>query len=99
MTYGAMSKKPLQVAAGSLIFKNLHFHGFWISQWSSKHPGKRLEMVDEILEKMRDKKFENLPYETVPWTDSTKLPSLLDAVERGISGFSGKKYIFVMDDL
>ncbi|KNG49589.1 nad(P)-binding protein [Stemphylium lycopersici] len=29
VTYGAMSKQPLTIPASMLIFKDIHFHGFW----------------------------------------------------------------------
>ncbi len=33
VTYGAMSLQPLHVPNGLLIFKNLHFTGFWVNKW------------------------------------------------------------------
>ena len=33
VTIGAMSLKPLTVPNGLLIFKNLHFTGFWVNKW------------------------------------------------------------------
>ncbi len=33
VTYGAMSLKPLTLPNGLLIFKNLHFTGFWVNKW------------------------------------------------------------------
>jgi len=33
VTYGAMSLHPLRIPNGLLIFKNLHFCGFWINKW------------------------------------------------------------------
>ena len=33
VTYGAMSLQPLRIPNGLLIFKNLHFCGFWINKW------------------------------------------------------------------
>ncbi|XP_030638624.1 enoyl-[acyl-carrier-protein] reductase, mitochondrial [Chanos chanos] len=37
VTYGGMAKKPLQVPAKSLIFKNITFQGFWMTQWKRQH--------------------------------------------------------------
>lgn len=33
VTYGAMSKQPFNLSAGSLIFKDHKFVGFWVSRW------------------------------------------------------------------
>jgi trans-2-enoyl-CoA reductase len=33
VTYGAMSYQPLRIPNGLLIFKNLHFCGFWVNKW------------------------------------------------------------------
>jgi len=36
ITYGAMSKMPLKVPNGMLIFNNLAFRGFWLTAWAKK---------------------------------------------------------------
>jgi trans-2-enoyl-CoA reductase len=33
VTYGAMGRQPLRLPNGLLIFKNISFHGFWVSKW------------------------------------------------------------------
>lgn len=33
VTYGAMSRQPLRMPNGLLIFKDLAFRGFWVSRW------------------------------------------------------------------
>ncbi|HEY5895121.1 MAG TPA: 2-enoyl thioester reductase domain-containing protein [Chthoniobacterales bacterium] len=33
VTYGAMSRKPVRVSNGALIFKNVAIRGFWITTW------------------------------------------------------------------
>jgi trans-2-enoyl-CoA reductase len=33
VTFGAMSLQPLRLPNGLLIFKNLHFTGFWVNKW------------------------------------------------------------------
>lgn len=37
VTYGAMSKQPVQLPTGLLIFKNISFDGFWVSKWSEQN--------------------------------------------------------------
>ena len=33
VTYGAMSKEALKIPNGFLIFRDLHFRGFWLTRW------------------------------------------------------------------
>lgn len=37
ISYGAMSKKGIMVNFTSLAFRQISFHGFWISQWLKEH--------------------------------------------------------------
>lgn len=36
VTYGAMSKKPLTIPTGMIIFNDIKFCGYWISKWYQK---------------------------------------------------------------
>jgi len=36
VTYGAMGRQPLKIPNGLLIFRNLHFCGFWLNRWKDK---------------------------------------------------------------
>ena len=38
VTYGAMSRQPLRIPNGLLIFQDLRWRGFWISQWYRTAP-------------------------------------------------------------
>jgi mitochondrial enoyl-[acyl-carrier protein] reductase / trans-2-enoyl-CoA reductase len=38
VTYGAMSRQPLKIPNGLLIFKNLHLHGFWLTRFYQSAP-------------------------------------------------------------
>ena len=33
VTYGAMSKEALKIPNGFLVFRDLHFRGFWLTRW------------------------------------------------------------------
>eukprot|EP00835_Amoeboradix_gromovi_P000407 NODE_14_length_42432_cov_0.433799.p12 type:complete len:344 gc:universal NODE_14_length_42432_cov_0.433799:9477-10508(+) len=49
VTYGAMSKQPVSLPVGLLIFKNISFKGFWMTQWSSNHSyDEKRAMIEEI---------------------------------------------------
>ncbi|KAI9859217.1 MAG: mitochondrial 2-enoyl thioester reductase, partial [Pleopsidium flavum] len=59
VTYGAMSKNPLQIPAGMLIFKNLVYAGFWVSKWSDANPEEKKRTVEEVLQLTREGKFKD----------------------------------------
>jgi mitochondrial enoyl-[acyl-carrier protein] reductase / trans-2-enoyl-CoA reductase len=51
VTYGAMSLQPLRIPNGLLIFKNLHFCGFWINKWYDQAtPQQRTETFTTLFE-------------------------------------------------
>ena len=50
VTIGAMSLQPLRLPNGLLIFKNLHFTGFWVNKWYEKaSPAERAQTFDHIF--------------------------------------------------
>jgi mitochondrial enoyl-[acyl-carrier protein] reductase / trans-2-enoyl-CoA reductase len=81
VTYGAMSRKPLTIPASLLIFKDLHFDGFWLSAWSDQNPGQKKETIDGILKLYREGKFKVPPMEEIQWDWDTKLPTLTSAID------------------
>jgi trans-2-enoyl-CoA reductase len=51
VTYGAMSFQPLRIPNGLLIFKNLHFCGFWVNKWYDKAtPEQRIETFTPLFD-------------------------------------------------
>ncbi|KAK6543260.1 mitochondrial 2-enoyl thioester reductase [Orbilia ellipsospora] len=98
VTYGAMAKQPLSLPASLLIFKDIHCHGFWISAWSKGNEAAKSRMIGQILEWIRNGQFHPLPCEITTWSDETELRTLLAAVKNGISEFSGKKSVFLMQN-
>lgn len=50
VTFGAMSRQPLRIPNGLLIFKRLRWRGFWISQWYREASHKaEAQMFDELI--------------------------------------------------
>jgi NADPH:quinone reductase-like Zn-dependent oxidoreductase len=45
ITYGAMSRRPLTVPNGLLIFKDLQLRGLWVTRWIESAPRAELEEV------------------------------------------------------
>lgn len=95
VTYGAMSKKPFSVPAGLLIFKNIHFDGFWVSRWGVKDPIGKAEAVNYVLQLYRENKFKLGPLTEIQWDWETKSEELIKAVDGTLEGFRAGKGIFV----
>lgn len=66
MTYGAMSKEPLTLPNGLLIFKNIKSYGFWMTKWYSHHSLEaKKDMVDRLFEYHKQGSFKLSAYEMV----------------------------------
>lgn len=95
VTYGAMSKQPVMLPTGLLIFKNIHFDGFWVSRWSEQNPEEKSVMVHDVLDLYRQGKFRDTPYDEVRWEWETKGDTLVEAVQGTLEGYRKGKGIFV----
>ncbi|KAI5356506.1 putative GroES-like superfamily, alcohol dehydrogenase-like, NAD(P)-binding domain superfamily [Septoria linicola] len=95
VTYGAMSKQPVQLPMGLLIFKDINFHGFWVSRWADKNPKEKEACVREILNLTREGKFQDTPMDPVTWNFDTKQDELVKAVQGTLEGFRSGKGIFM----
>ncbi|KAI5843632.1 hypothetical protein BZA05DRAFT_410803 [Tricharina praecox] len=98
VTYGAMAKQPLMVSASSLIFKDIHAHGFWVSRWSDANPEAKREMVEEIFGMIQRGEFKDVPVEKTVWNSETKEDVLKAAVAKSGQAYSGKKQVFVFEE-
>jgi trans-2-enoyl-CoA reductase len=87
VTYGAMSKQPVALPSGLLIFKNLVFDGFWVSRWGDKHPELKENTINDVLELTRAGKFKDIPVEYIRWTWETEGAELAAGVQETLSGF------------
>jgi trans-2-enoyl-CoA reductase len=98
VTYGAMSQKPLSLATGLLIFKDLKFSGFWVSRWSDANPQEKERTVEEILQMTRDKKFKDIPTQELKWDWDTEGEKLTEVVGGTLEGFRSGKSVLVFGD-
>ncbi|KAI9751253.1 MAG: Delta(24)-sterol C-methyltransferase [Chaenotheca gracillima] len=105
VTYGAMSKQPMMVPASMLIFKNVVFSGFWISEWSDRHPAEKKAMVEEILDMTRKGEFKDVPVREVEWPDNVfgedvkKLEDKLKTeIQGALEGYRDGKGVFIFKD-
>ncbi|PVI07373.1 NAD(P)-binding protein [Periconia macrospinosa] len=95
VTYGAMSKQPLTIPASMLIFKDVHFHGFWVSKWAEKNPEDKKAAVAEVLEMTRKGEFKDMPVDEIKWEWETKGEELISKVKDTLEGYREGKGVFV----
>jgi NADPH:quinone reductase-like Zn-dependent oxidoreductase len=51
VTYGAMSRQPVKIPTGLLIFKDLRFRGFWVTNWyKTASPEDRQAMFSRLFD-------------------------------------------------
>jgi trans-2-enoyl-CoA reductase len=70
VTYGAMSRQPVTVENGLLIFKDIRFRGFWISDWY------RQARREEIAQMLRECE----PFAAAPVEKTYPLEQVAEAI-------------------
>jgi NADPH:quinone reductase-like Zn-dependent oxidoreductase len=86
VTYGAMARQPIKVPNGLLIFKNLAFRGFWVSEWFSRVGLERgRQLVAELLARMASPDWIPLPVHS-----EFSVTQFADALRTAQSGVRGK---------
>ncbi|KAK1750280.1 alcohol dehydrogenase [Echria macrotheca] len=95
VTYGGMSRQSFPFPTGPLIFKRLRFEGFWLSEWSKENPAEKKKTIEEIVELMRQGKFQAAPVQEVKWDWETDEKTLQEAVQGTLEGFRSGKGLFV----
>ncbi|KAF2872016.1 enoyl-acyl-carrier-proteinreductase 1 mitochondrial precursor [Massariosphaeria phaeospora] len=95
VTYGAMSKQPLTIPASMLIFKNIHFHGFWVSRWAQDNPEEKKRTVEDVLDMTRRGEFRDMPVDEIKWEWETEGQDLIAKVKDTLEGYREGKGIFV----
>jgi mitochondrial enoyl-[acyl-carrier protein] reductase / trans-2-enoyl-CoA reductase len=89
VTYGAMGRQPLRVPNGLLIFKNLVFRGFWVSEWYARVGREQGNLlVSDLLERMARSDWIPLPVHS-----EFEVAAFGDALQTARSGARGKVLI------
>jgi trans-2-enoyl-CoA reductase len=65
VTYGAMSRKPVTVSNGHLIFKDIEFRGFWVSRWYEEAKHEDIMKMVSTLSSLADQGQIHSPVEKV----------------------------------
>ncbi|CAO3697170.1 unnamed protein product [Umbelopsis ramanniana] len=103
VTYGAMSKQPMAVPAAPLIFKDVSYHGFWVSRWTDTHSRQEREaMLGDLIDLIKQGKLREPVWEKVSWKPNAPEKEIetafKEAVDKGITGFGkGKQIVFFED--
>lgn len=91
VTYGAMSKQPVSLPSGLLIFKNLAFDGFWVSKWGDNNPQLKENTINDVLQLARSGKFKDIPVDEIRWSWDTEGSALTAGVQDTLSGYRDGK--------
>lgn len=98
VTYGGMSRQPVALPTGLLIFRDLRLRGFWLSRWADRDRAAKEQTVREILGYVRDGKFADAPVDPVTWSWDTPDADLAGAVQGTLEGFRAGKGVFVFGE-
>ncbi|KAK4185097.1 mitochondrial putative trans-2-enoyl-CoA reductase [Podospora australis] len=98
VTYGGMSRQSFPFPTGPQIFKRLRFEGFWLSPWGNENPAEKKKTIEEVLQLMREKKFQEAPVQEVTWDWDTEEKTLKEAVQGTLEGFRSGKGVFVFGE-
>lgn len=90
VSYGGMSKRPLEIPVGPMIFKQIELHGYWMTRWNAdeKNEKERTKMLEYLTNLMKNGKFKHADCEVNKLNDYEK------ALSKSLEGYS-KKQIFV----
>lgn len=96
VTYGGMSRQPVIVPTGSLVFKNITYKGFSIGRWTLDNvlSDERKLMNQTLLDLMESGKLIVPPHELIPLQDFKR------GMEQALSstGYIGKKMLLTLDE-
>lgn len=98
VSYGGMSRQPVALPVGLLIFRDIRFVGFWLTRWNERDPVGRRHMVNDILDMVRNDRLRDVPVEEIPWEWDTPVEELAGAVQQGLQGFRKGKGVFVFGE-
>lgn len=99
ITYGAMSKQPLTIPAGLIIFQNMTVRGFMMNKWYAQNGLQERESLMKTLgELYKDKVLEPPVHQLVDLSSEQDADQLTkkgkEAIENTMAGMGGKKIFF-----
>lgn len=85
VTYGAMSRQPLKLPNGLLIFRNLVFQGFWLKKWIQRlSAAQRHEIMARLAELVQTGRLQMPVHRVFPLEELAA--AIAEANEEGRSG-------------
>lgn len=91
VTYGGMSKEPVMVGTGSLIFHDITLKGFWMSEWAKTAPVEQREaMLRELAGLVEAGKLRT-------WIQTYKFADFEDAVVAAVNRSTKRKIVLLME--
>ena len=94
VTYGGMSKQPLMVPAGPMIFQDVKLKGYWMTRWNSENRDnpERIKMIKYLCSMIKKGNLKE------PLCNLTLITDYKDAIIEATKPFISQKQILVMDD-
>lgn len=94
VTYGGMSKQPVTVPTGSLIFQDVSVRGFWMSQWSIDHQKDdgKVNMLNEVCSMVQKGQLRAPPCKTHSLSD------FKTAISEAVQPYSTTKQLLILNE-
>lgn len=99
VTYGAMSRQPLALPAGLVIFNNMSVKGFMMNRWYAQHGrAARQHLMRTLVARYQDGTLEPPPATIVDVSQATDADDMAakarDAIAKSMGGYGGRKFFF-----
>lgn len=89
VTYGGMSRKPVQIPTSLLIFNDIKLRGFWLTRWIEENTeSERTKMLDELAGMVVNKEL-RLWIETYGFTAENET-----ALQRAVNDQKDRKIVY-----
>lgn len=90
VTYGGMSKKPVVIPTGLLIFKDQKYVGYWMTRWVKEnvHSAARIKMIEELCKYRKEGLLQTQKIQEM------RLDDYKEVMEKMSRGFTNVKYVF-----
>ncbi|ESO06833.1 hypothetical protein HELRODRAFT_170854 [Helobdella robusta] len=95
VTYGGMSKQPLMVPTGLLIFNDVKLSGFWMSRWTAENmrSQEQRNMIQWLTDLVMAGKLKPPKHEVISFSEFKM------GIHKTMQPFTGKKQILLMNGL
>lgn len=90
VTYGGMSRKPVQIPTSLFIFRNIQLRGFWLSRWVEEHSTEeRMAMINTCWDLVKSKQLRS-------WMERYPFEDFGAALQRTTEAQRDRKAVLVM---